>query len=108
MFVFLYCPQVRLRASIRQTETSTLLSSLAGGSCFFCVCVLSMYTLFRCTGVLTVSVPQVGDVRERPPGPRMADAAGEEAPLHAASFQLQAFPDNGDQPQGKPLHILKS
>lgn len=75
---------------------------------FFCVCVLSMYTLFRCTGVLTVSVPQVGDVRERPPGPRMADAAGEEAPLHAASFQLQAFPDNGDQPQGKPLHILKS
>lgn len=42
----------------------------------------------------------MGDVGERPPGPRMADAAGEEAPLHAASCLLQAVLDHGDQPEG--------
>ena len=50
-------------------------------------------------------VLQVGDVGERPLGPRMADAAGEEAPLHAASRQLQALPDNGDQPQGNKTFL---
>jgi len=43
---------------------------------------------------------QVGDAGERPLGPWLADAAGEEASLDAASCQLQAFPHNGDQPQG--------
>lgn len=111
MFLFLRCPQVLLRASIRQTKTLTLLSSLAGG-CFlfflfflFSVYFLSTYALFCCSGILTVSALQMGDVGERPPGPRMADAAGKEAPLHASSCQLQAFPDHGDQPQGKQRHL---
>lgn len=42
----------------------------------------------------------MGDVGERPPGPWLADAAGEEAPLHAASCELQAVLDDGDQPEG--------
>lgn len=46
---------------------------------------------------------QVGDVGERPLGSWVANAAGEEASLDAASCQLQALPDNGDQPQGEPL-----
>jgi len=66
---------------------------------------LCAYTLFCCLGILTVFILQVGNVGECPLGPRMADAAGKEAPLHAASCQLQAFPDNGDQPQGEPHHM---
>lgn len=42
----------------------------------------------------------MGDAGERPLGTWLADAAGEETSLHAASCQLQAFPHNGDQPQG--------
>jgi len=44
--------------------------------------------------------PQVGDAKERPPGPGLADAAGEEAALAAAACLLQALPHHGDQPQG--------
>lgn len=44
--------------------------------------------------------PQVGDAEERPPGPGLADAAGEEAALAAAACLLQALPHHGDQPQG--------
>lgn len=36
----------------------------------------------------------------------MANASGKEASLHAASCQLQALPDNGDQPQSKPHSSL--
>lgn len=64
------------------------------------------YTWFCCSSILAVFIPQVGNVGERPPGPWVADAAGEEAPLDAASCQLQALPDNGNQPQGKP-HYTK-
>lgn len=44
--------------------------------------------------------PQVGDAEERPPGPGLADAAGEEAALAAAARLLPALPHHGDQPQG--------
>lgn len=64
-----------------------------------------MCTLLPVLIILTLFVLQVGDVGERPPGPRVADAAGEETPLYAASRQLQAFPDNGDQPEGIPHHL---
>lgn len=50
--------------------------------------------------MLTALILQVGDVGERPSGPWLADAAGEEASFYAASCQLQTFPNNGDQPQG--------
>lgn len=53
---------------------------------------------------MTGFILQVGDAGECPPGPGLADAAGEEAPLYAASCQLQAFLDNGDQPQGILLY----
>lgn len=43
---------------------------------------------------------QVGDAEERSPGAGVADAAGEEAALPAATRLLQALPHHGDQPQG--------
>lgn len=66
-----------------------------------------MCTLLSVLVILTVIVLQVGNVGERPPGSWVADAAGEETPLYAASRQLQAFPDNGDQPQGIQHHSLE-
>lgn len=97
MFPYVYWQQVQLKDSTKLTETSTLLSNLAGKVLFFFIpaslpsdsCVL-----IRCL------VFQVGNAGECPPSSRLADAAGEEASLYAASCQLQAFPHNGYQSKG--------
>lgn len=44
---------------------------------------------------------QVGDAEECAPGAWVADAAGEEAALAAATRLLPTLPHHGDQPQGK-------
>ena len=44
--------------------------------------------------------PQLGAAKECPPGPAVAGATGEEAPLPHSSLQFQALPHTGDQPQG--------
>lgn len=44
---------------------------------------------------------QVGDAKECTPGPRVADAAGKETALPAATRLLPTLPHHGDQPQGK-------
>ena len=43
---------------------------------------------------------QLGAAEKRSLGPTMAGAAGEEAPLHHNTLQLQTLPHHGDQPQG--------
>lgn len=52
--------------------------------------------------LMLLSLLQVGDAQERAPGTRVADAAGEETALTAATRLLPALPYHGDQPQGGP------
>ena len=87
--------------SIQSHFAPTHLPLSVFSSVFSVVDILSSpYNVIHLSSRYLITSFQLGAAEKRSLGPTMAGAAGEEAPLHHNTLQLQTLPHHGDQPQG--------